>query len=204
MTGSASPGERAISQISLALFADSGWYEVNLSLAEPIGWGHSAGCDFATEPCDQWTEPRYLCDQSAAYGYGGAACSYDRRAKAYCDVARYVLPLPEGMRHFEDARRGGYSELLDYCPVYRPFEDGHCAQPRAAPGRVRSGGQGEGASWEEQCRALHGRYMAVTWPLHDLLGGTMPCAWPPHQSTPSTPRPSGHPPAPSAHTASPM
>ena len=30
------------------------------------------------------------------------------------------------MRHMADERSGGFSELLDYCPVYRPYDDGHC------------------------------------------------------------------------------
>ena len=38
MTGSASPSDRVLSAVSLALFADSGWYEVDGAGAEPMAW----------------------------------------------------------------------------------------------------------------------------------------------------------------------
>lgn len=59
MVGSSSPGKRTFSGITAALFADSGWYDVNETKIEPLPWGHHAGCDFLSKPCTQWTFPRY-------------------------------------------------------------------------------------------------------------------------------------------------
>jgi len=39
-------GENLISEISLALFEDSGWYKVNYELANLFLWGKDKGCDF--------------------------------------------------------------------------------------------------------------------------------------------------------------
>ena len=100
------------------------------------------------------------------------ACSYDLRAKAYCDLRSYSADLPRGARHFDDPRlvratararvrvrgrgratnpnpnpnphpnpspdQGGYSALLDFCPVYRPYSDGHCTWPGEASAAAAS------------------------------------------------------------------
>ena len=63
MTGAASPGERVLSAVSLALFADSGWYDVDMSGAEPLAWGSGAGRAArwkGEEMCPVWagTPPR--------------------------------------------------------------------------------------------------------------------------------------------------
>ena len=140
MTGSASPGERVFSTMTAALFADSGWYVVNASLSEPMPWGHDEGCDFVQKPCDEWKQRGYLCR-----GTYDTACSYDRMAKSYCDMRSYGKPLPYGMRHFTDAYQGGFSELLDYCPVYRAYEDGACKQPGY--------NSFDSNNWEERCES---------------------------------------------------
>jgi len=41
-----------ISTITLAYFADSGWYQVDLSVAQlAASWGRGAGCGFVEETC---------------------------------------------------------------------------------------------------------------------------------------------------------
>ena len=124
--------------MTAALFADSGWYYVNSSLAEPMPWGNGAGCDFVQKSCDAWRGRGYRCSHASQ-----TACSYDRRAKAYCDVRHYSTALPLAMRHMESAYQGGFSELLDYCPVYRPYQDGQCAKDETY--------RAPSSSWEERC-----------------------------------------------------
>eukprot|EP00965_Chrysotila_dentata_P049938 1654861-Pleurochrysis_carterae.AAC.2 len=141
MTGSASVGKRVVSALTLALFADSGWYAVDAARAEPMLWGAGAGCDFVSRPCSQWTQPRYLC-----HAQGEVGCSYDRRAQAYCELNRYNW-IPEGRRYFsDDPLRGGFSPLLDFCPVFRAFSNGDCTDARAV------GGMGEERC--ESCRCF--------------------------------------------------
>eukprot|EP00543_Licmophora_paradoxa_P018548 CAMPEP_0202473136 /NCGR_PEP_ID=MMETSP1360-20130828/89996_1 /ASSEMBLY_ACC=CAM_ASM_000848 /TAXON_ID=515479 /ORGANISM="Licmophora paradoxa, Strain CCMP2313" /LENGTH=184 /DNA_ID=CAMNT_0049099911 /DNA_START=57 /DNA_END=608 /DNA_ORIENTATION=+ len=46
------PFSLRISPITLALFADSGWYQVDLSRASiAAGWGRGSGCDFVEREC---------------------------------------------------------------------------------------------------------------------------------------------------------
>ena len=95
--GASSPGRRTFSSISAALFADSGWYEVNETKIEPLAWGHHAGCDFLDRPCSEWSQPRYTCTRERE-----ALCSYDRRGMAYCDITSFQRPLPAEHQYFED------------------------------------------------------------------------------------------------------
>ena len=88
MTGSASLGVRTLSALTLALFADSGWYDVDASQAEVLAWGRNAGCEFVSRRCAEW--PReYLCRSGDESG-----CTLDRRSQGYCDVREYKW-LPE-------------------------------------------------------------------------------------------------------------
>lgn len=44
-------GENLISDITLALFEDSGWYAVDFNMSNLFLWGHKKGCDFFTKKC---------------------------------------------------------------------------------------------------------------------------------------------------------
>ncbi|KAJ1624123.1 hypothetical protein T492DRAFT_912026 [Pavlovales sp. CCMP2436] len=139
MTAAASPGPRVLSALTLALFADSGWYVVNGSQAEPMLWGFRAGCDFVGQSCASWGQlkesvdglalPAFTCGQRSA-----DACHYDQRSKAYCELKRYER-LPADERYFpDDFSLAGYSQMLDYCPVYRAYSNGDCTDRSNSPG----------------------------------------------------------------------
>jgi len=51
MTASAVGREAVISNFTLSLFQDSGWYQVNFSKVDEIQWGHGEGCNFASVAC---------------------------------------------------------------------------------------------------------------------------------------------------------
>ena len=93
--------------------------------------------------CELWDQPGYLCTVAAA-----EACSYDLMSKSYCDLQTYSHPLPPQLQRFDEPTLGGYSELLDYCPVYRPYRNGHCT---AAPSGAAAA---EGEEFCETCRCV--------------------------------------------------
>lgn len=138
MTAAASPGPRIVSALTLALFEDSGWYSSNASTAEPLTWGFRAGCRFVQRSCADWSKdlttsvdgatlPPYACSRRSA-----DRCYYDQTSKAYCELKTYSF-LPPSYRYFEGhPTLGGYSEMLDFCPVYRAYSNGNCADPANA------------------------------------------------------------------------
>ena len=51
------------SAMTLALFQDSGWYQVDYSVAEKLAWGNGEGCAFAEDYCSTWPDT-YFCRQT--------------------------------------------------------------------------------------------------------------------------------------------
>eukprot|EP00753_Platysulcus_tardus_P020831 PLAT8424.1.p1 GENE.PLAT8424.1~~PLAT8424.1.p1 ORF type:complete len:794 (-),score=357.78 PLAT8424.1:289-2670(-) len=135
MTGTSS-AESVYSAVTLALMADSGWYEVNYDLTQPLDWGAGAGCDFATKRCIQGSkeEPRPLqypfCTATNASELNSAGvlegCTADRLYRAQCNVQNSVDELPEEFQYFSNPRRGGRSSTFDYCPFFERFANGGC------------------------------------------------------------------------------
>lgn len=52
MTASGISGDAAISNFTLKLLDDSGWYQVNYSKVDPIFWGKGRGCNFFSKACN--------------------------------------------------------------------------------------------------------------------------------------------------------
>ncbi|KAL8014824.1 putative EGF-like domain, peptidase M8, leishmanolysin [Plasmopara halstedii] len=108
------------STLTLALFADSGWYDASFSQAQPLPWGYHEGCGMAKSRCSQWGD-RYLCTNAGQRG-----CTADYNVKGYCDVASYSSSIPAGFQYFKDPVFGGRDTYADYCPFYRGYNNGDC------------------------------------------------------------------------------
>jgi len=133
-----------LSTLDLAYFADSGWYQVDLSrAAHASGWGRAAGCDFVEEPCineDGQVPPSFadsFCDRSPEMDTGGYAntidgCTPDLSKKAACSLDVYKGELPNEYQYFHftlGSNIGGSDPFMDYCPTYSGFSNGLCSDP---------------------------------------------------------------------------
>ena len=88
--------------ITLALFEDSGWYKVSYRYSNPITWGHLAGCEFLTEKCvtNSTVLTRDFCVEDSSM-----SCDYLGVQAGECSDWDYYL---------------------DYCPVVKPYWNGNC------------------------------------------------------------------------------
>jgi Leishmanolysin len=133
-----------ISTLTLAYFADSGWYQVDLSGSRVAsGWGRGAGCGFVNEACigkDGQVPPQnapFFCNKISGAQAGSApsevsGCTPDLSRKAVCSMGHYGLDLPWEYRYFQDSYGsdvGGNDPLMDYCPVYNGYDNGLCSNP---------------------------------------------------------------------------
>ncbi|RNF21504.1 surface protease GP63 [Trypanosoma conorhini] len=87
--------------LTLALFADLGYYRANWSMAEPMGWGKGAGCEFLDKKCTAIKDlaakyPHMFCDGKDA---ATLRCSSDRRHLGRC--TKGIVDV-EGSVHFKD------------------------------------------------------------------------------------------------------
>lgn len=108
------------SALTLALFEDSGWYQVSYKRAQILPWGYMEGCGMAQSLCSEWND-RYTCKETTQQ-----ACTSDYNSKGYCNVATYTSSIPSGFQYFQDPNFGGRDTYADYCPFYRAYSNGDC------------------------------------------------------------------------------
>ena len=108
--------EKVISNITLALFEDTGFYKVNYYTGGLFKFGKSEGCDFFLTKCILNEGPTFkeFCNIT-----NEPKCSYSRTIKSSCYIHDYTSSLPNQYQYFSNPKRGGFF-AADYCPV--PFE----------------------------------------------------------------------------------
>ena len=115
--------ENFVSDITLALFEDSGFYKVDYPEYNPFRFGKDKGCDFLNENCIKNEKP--LSDEFCSEG--GPKCSYSRTMKGYCMIGYYSTRIPSQYQYFKDEPTKGGFTPANYCPVAyeRSIEDDH-------------------------------------------------------------------------------
>jgi hypothetical protein len=130
MTATRSPNP-VLSPLSLAVLVDAGWYpSFDEERTTALEWGRDAGCSFLTEACvaDAGWPADLLCTSREVQ-----RCSWDGLAPATCGIVDYSFALPGPFRYFtESQRRGGTSELADYCPFDEYQEAQLCSRASLA------------------------------------------------------------------------
>ena len=84
MTGLQSPSERSVlSNLTLALLEDSGWYVPNYALAsKPLAFGKGAGCAWVRDKCrGAMGASEWYCEEP-----GRVSCTHSRHALGRCEV----------------------------------------------------------------------------------------------------------------------
>ena len=107
--------DQAISDITLGLFEDSGFYKVNYYSGGLFRFGKGKGCGFMDESkkCIENEKATFeeFCDTANA-----AMCSSSRTLKSSCYLTTYTSSIPTAYQYFSDPRKGGFP-AADYCPV---------------------------------------------------------------------------------------
>jgi len=103
-----------LSDISLALFEDTGFYQVNYYTGGLFRFGKNQGCAFLEKKClynqgKNTMFPNDFCNES-----GKSFCSSSHLSKGSCIIKNYSS-ISERYRYFGD-KQGGLSHA-DYCPV---------------------------------------------------------------------------------------
>ena len=106
--------EIVISDISLAVFEDSGYYKVNYYTGGLFRFGKGEGCDFFNKKCiiDGGT----LFANEFCLNSQEPFCTSGHLAKGHCYLAKYNSELEEIYQYFSDSKIGGYAPA-DYCPI---------------------------------------------------------------------------------------
>ena len=103
-----------LSDISLALFEDSGFYKVNYYSGGLFKFGKNKGCDFLNEKCLINEEPLFeeFCSIS-----NQPMCSSSRINKGNCLIYIFEdISIPKEYQYFSNPNYGGF-QASNFCPV---------------------------------------------------------------------------------------
>jgi len=138
-----SHGENLISDISLAFYEDSGWYEVDYEKANIFYWGKNKGCEFFKKNCvknskffDKFLKARKFKKDSEIFQNKNIiikyqtnfkeefceeanqpVCSMHNMFRGFCGVRIYDYNLPKQDQNFSYARIGGFDNFVNRCPI---------------------------------------------------------------------------------------
>lgn len=145
MSGTVHSNLSPISDVTFAVFEDSGWFDVHYQVGSPecfvdpswcvdeddgkrqprfeLLWGADRGCSFVTGSCagPAWRKPGYFCEDFT----DKPACTLGRLEVGHCTARLHEQVLPPQFRYFEDSTRGGL-ESEDYCPVVAAYSNYDC------------------------------------------------------------------------------
>ena len=141
MCGYSYSEEQVISEFTLAVLEDSGYYKANYYTGGLMRFGKHKGCAFLEEKCIDPTthktkeefENEFFDSINPSMGFG-ASCSSGRQSRTY-KIIHGVDDLKEEYKYFENSVWAGY-EPADYCPVFLKNDDeekksyfsGHCSE----------------------------------------------------------------------------
>ena len=136
MNGIIYPEELVISEFTLALLEDSGYYKANYYTGGLMRYGKNKGCTFVRDKCvnNYEVNPNF---ENEFYDFLNSttsispSCSSGRQSRTYFAVFIYQS-IPKHYQYYWNPSYGGF-EAADYCPVSREFEAddryyvGHCS-----------------------------------------------------------------------------
>ena len=106
--------EIVISDITLAVFEDSGYYKVNYFTGGLFRFGKGEGCNFFNEKCI--INGGTLFANEFCLNSQEPFCTSGHLAKGHCYIAKYNSDLDSDYQYFSDSKIGGYAPT-NYCPI---------------------------------------------------------------------------------------
>ncbi|CAH8571053.1 unnamed protein product [Schistosoma guineensis] len=135
MSGSYSK-DSYVSSLTLAYFKDTGWYNVNMSMAQNWRFGKNWGCEFVQLSCYEYMKIQ-VAKNNPITPYCNKLSSTDVKCLVYddafgsCDLQRQKEKVPGENQYFTSIDGvsasdlpyyAGGPSLSDRCPIHRPFE----------------------------------------------------------------------------------
>ena len=106
--------DNVISDITLALFEDSGFYKVDYYSGGLFKFGKNMGCSFFDKKCIENGETEFK--KEFCTNPNGYFCSRSRAFKGSCLIMNHQETIPKRYRYFSNSHYGGFRPA-NYCPV---------------------------------------------------------------------------------------
>ena len=102
-----------ISDITIALFEDSGLYKVEYYSGGLFKFGKNKGCSFFNDKCIVKGKP--ISEEFCVSPFQ-PMCSQSRTSKGFCTIYEYDTAIPSDYQYFKNPTYGGFSPA-NYCPI---------------------------------------------------------------------------------------
>ena len=138
MNGVIYPEEQIISEFTLAVLEDSGFYQANYYTGGLMRFGKNKGCDFLNLKCviNGTVNPKFKNEYFDSINNEDfePSCSSGRQSRTYKYLITYNFTIPEEYQYFNSSKIGGRI-ASDFCPVFNQDEQeaeneyyvGHCS-----------------------------------------------------------------------------
>ena len=110
--------DQVISEFTLALLEDSGWYKVNYYTGGLMRFGKNKGCEFINNICSAKFKNEF-CENKENFYDKYATCSSGRQSRTYCSYENNFYH--ENLDYFK-AYQGKGPKEVDYCIINEPIE----------------------------------------------------------------------------------
>ena len=109
--------DQVISEFTLALLEDSGWYKVNYYTGGLMRFGKNKGCEFIYNRCSEKFKNEF-CENKENFNSKYTSCSSGRLSRTYCSYEgnNYLRNLD-----YFKAYQGKGSKEVDYCVINEPY-----------------------------------------------------------------------------------
>ena len=101
-----------ISDMTLALLEDTGFYQVNYYSGELFKFGKNKGCEFFSKKCIENDSETF---DEFCHVNGQPKCTHSRTHKGKCFVFEDYSNIPEEFQYFSNPKKGG-SSVINFCP----------------------------------------------------------------------------------------
>jgi hypothetical protein len=143
-------GEVFISEMSLALFEDSGWYTVNYYTGGLFRYGKNQGCNFLKTKCIQDGSTQFPNEFNVKEN-PATMCLAGRTGKGYSSLNVLKEPIEPEYNYWDNVYKGGF-HATDYCPVAWPNDaDGYFFGSSCAIGKAANTIYGEIIGIDSSC-----------------------------------------------------
>ena len=110
--------DKVISDMTFALFDDSGIYNVDFLYGKYFNYGKNKSCAFFQKRCIENGKPNF--EEFCAVN-NQPKCSLSRLNKGICKIYNYTENISSEYQYFDDPLIGGKKEI-NYCPISEPDE----------------------------------------------------------------------------------
>lgn len=155
-----------VSAITLALFEDMGFWDVNYAKADDFPHMQNAGCDTVTKQCltnGVSINSKYFCNADSSM----KTCTFDGAAEAYCNKGTQS-GLASHYYHFGDTSTAGNLMYADYCPTVTHYQNRICTD-----GSVVQGSQEKamGAEFGSSSRCFSSSLYSTVYNPQEMTAG---------------------------------